>query len=524
MFQAFADWLFDSTGLTPHGFCLFWDPWLIWTYALSDTGIALAYFSIPAALAVFARRRSDFGFRPLAWLFAAFILLCGTTHLLDVATLWVPAYGADALIKAATAVVSIVTAVVLWRILPEVLALPAPAQLQAVNAALRESEARHRAGFEHSPVPLQTLNGNGIITGVSNTWLSLLGYTADEVIGHHIGDFQAPGSEAWREVDRTVLMADGEVNGLERRFLRRDGAVVDTLVSARLDWRDNVPFIVCVFIDITQRRQAEEALRTVEERLRQSQKMEAVGQLTGGMAHDFNNMLQSIGAGLDLMEHRIAQGRTAELGGYLVATRQALDNASNVTKRLLAFARRQPLQPTVVEPDALIDGMVDLISRSLGTNVQVEVNLRDGTWSALCDPNQLENALLNLAINARDAMPDGGKLTIAAADRTFERSDLLGPDEAEPGCYVEIAVTDTGMGMAPDVLPHVFEPFFTTKPAGEGTGLGLSQIYGFVRQSGGFVRLESRVGHGTTVRLFLPRTEQAIADDTTPAGEHGAER
>ena len=319
-------------------------------------------------------------------------------------------------------------------------------------------------------------------------------------------------------------MSEGDINGLERRFLHRDGSIVDTLVSARLDWRDNVPFIVCVFIDISQRRQAEEALRAAEERLRQSQKTEAVGQLTGGIAHDFNNMLQSIGAGIDLVEHRIAQGRTAELGRYLVATRQALDNASNVTKRLLAFARRQPLQPTVVEPDALVGGMVDLIRRTLPGSVQVEVNLRDGLWSVLCDANQLENALLNLAINARDAMPDGGKLTIATADRTLECSDLLGPDEAEPGCFVEIAVTDSGMGIAPDVLPHVFEPFFTTKPAGQGTGLGLSQIYGFVRQSGGFVRLESRLGHGTTVRLFLPRTEQAAAGDPNPVNELEADQ
>ena len=195
MFQAFAGWIFDPAGLTPHGFCLLWDPGLIWTYVFSDAGIALAYFSIPAALAVFARRRSDFGFRPLAWLFAAFILLCGATHLLDVVTLWIPAYGMEALVKAATAVVSIITAVVLWRILPEALALPSPGQLQAVNAASRESEARHRAGFEHSPVPLQTLNGDGIITGVSNSWLKLLGYDTGEVVGHHITEFQAPGSK-----------------------------------------------------------------------------------------------------------------------------------------------------------------------------------------------------------------------------------------------------------------------------------------------------------------------------------------
>ena len=250
---------------------------------------------------------------------------------------------------------------------------------------------------------------------------------------------------------------------------------------------------------------AAEERAQVEEVLRQSQKMETVGQLTGGIAHDFNNMLQGIGGSLDMLQRRVAQGRTADADRYAEGARKTLDRAAALTHRLLAFARRQPLQPKPVELDELIEGMAELVRRTVGPEIEVELCLADGIWNVLCDPSQLENALLNIAVNARDAMPDGGQLTIRTADLSLTAADVVGQDEAGPGDYVEVSVADTGIGMDEATRRRAFEPFFTTKPIGQGTGLGLSQVYGFIRQSGGIVHLDSAPGRGTAVRLYLPR-------------------
>jgi signal transduction histidine kinase len=248
---------------------------------------------------------------------------------------------------------------------------------------------------------------------------------------------------------------------------------------------------------VAEREQAEDALR-------QSQKMEAVGQLTGGIAHDFNNLLTGISGSLEMLTVRVAQGRLNELDRYLTAAQGAARRAAALTHRLLAFSRRQTLAPEPTDVNRLVAGMEELIRRTVGPAVAVEVVAAGGLWSTLVDPNQLENALLNLCINARDAMPDGGRLTIETANKWLD--DRAARDhELPPGQYVSLCVTDTGSGMSPDVIARAFDPFFTTKPLGEGTGLGLSMIYGFVRQSGGQVRIYSEVGQGTTMCLYLPR-------------------
>ena len=262
-----------------------------------------------------------------------------------------------------------------------------------------------------------------------------------------------------------------------------------------------------------------------EEQLRQAQKMEAVGQLTGGLAHDFNNMLTGITGALDLIRHRLAAGRSDGLEKYVTIALASAQRAASMTQRLLAFARRQPLDPKPADPRQLIRGLRGLLKQTLGPSITLKLDLDPATGAICCDVNQLESALLNLAINARDAMPDGGTLTIQSFNLNMEESEIAAfAADIPPGDYVKILVTDTGTGMTPEVIAKAFDPFFTTKPVGEGTGLGLSMLYGFIKQSGGHVRIESEVGAGTTFRLALPvyreTVETALAAADTRQASH----
>jgi signal transduction histidine kinase/ActR/RegA family two-component response regulator len=262
---------------------------------------------------------------------------------------------------------------------------------------------------------------------------------------------------------------------------------------------------------LAERLQEQQRLRMTEEALRQSQKMEAVGQLTGGIAHDFNNLLTGIMGSMELLRARINQGRMGDADRYIMAAQAASRRAASLIHRLLAFSRRQTLDPKPTDVNRLVVGMEELIRRTVGPQIAVDVVTAGGLWSALIDAPQLENALLNLCINARDAMPDGGRITIETANKWLDER-AAGERDLPPGQYLSVCVTDTGMGMTPDVIAKAFDPFFTTKPMGQGTGLGLSMIYGFVRQSGGQVRIYSEVGQGTTMCLYLPRHYGSEAD------------
>jgi signal transduction histidine kinase len=247
----------------------------------------------------------------------------------------------------------------------------------------------------------------------------------------------------------------------------------------------------------------------VESQLRQSQKMEAIGQLTGGIAHDFNNMLGVVSGSLELMERRIRQG-DVDIERFATAAMQATKRAAVLTHRLLAFARQQPLAPEAVNANALISAMSDLMRSTLGEHIQVETVTAAGLWLAKVDYHQLENAVLNLAINARDAMPDGGKLTVETGNTFLDDAYVRGHADVKPGQYVMVAISDTGTGMRPEVAARAFDPFFTTKSAGKGTGLGLSQVYGFIKQSDGHIKIYSEVGAGTTVKIYLPRLTEGL--------------
>ena len=259
-------------------------------------------------------------------------------------------------------------------------------------------------------------------------------------------------------------------------------------------------------------------LMQAEEKLRQSQKMEAVGQLTGGLAHDFNNLLAGISGALELMNRRISQGRLSDVDKYMIAAQGSTKRAAVLTQRLLAFSRRQTLEPRATNVNTLMYGMAELIQRAAGPGIQSDTVGALDAWTAFIDVSQLENALLNLCINARDAMPEGGRIQLETRNRWLDH-DAAHAYDITAGPYLCLSVTDTGTGMSPDVMAHVFEPFFTTKPIGQGTGLGLSMIYGFAQQSGGHVHVQSTVGEGTCVSLYLPRHHGAAPGDELAPGQ-----
>ncbi|WP_116813259.1 GAF domain-containing hybrid sensor histidine kinase/response regulator [Steroidobacter cummioxidans] len=270
--------------------------------------------------------------------------------------------------------------------------------------------------------------------------------------------------------------------------------------------------------DVTERIRDQQRLTEAEESLRQSQKMEAVGQLTGGIAHDFNNLLTGIIGSLDMMQRKLARGQQIDVNAYVSAAMTAANRAAALTHRLLAFSRRQALDPRPVHANRLIRGMEELLRRTLGEAIALEFVEQPDVWLTRCDQNQLESALLNLTINARDAMPQGGKLIIRTANEHLENAHEAKLRDVVQGDYIAISVCDSGVGMSPEVMSRAFDPFFTTKPIGQGTGLGLSMIYGFTRQSGGYAKIQSEVGKGTTVKLYLPRYhgEHELSQDPDP--------
>lgn len=282
--------------------------------------------------------------------------------------------------------------------------------------------------------------------------------------------------------------------------------------------------VYAVARDVTDEMTQAETLSRAEEQLRQAQKMEAVGLLTGGIAHDFNNLLATILTSLELLQRHADSGDFDGLQRYVSAARSSAQRAASLTQRLLAFSRRQALDPRPLDINTLVTGMQDLMYRSLGENIAFKAELDPALPQAYTDANQLENALLNLAINARDAMPQGGTLTITTAQIRLDDQHLSPPEELLPGDYVTICVSDTGTGMTADVIAKAFDPFFTTKPIGQGTGLGLSMIYGYIKQSGGHVAIESAVGKGTRVTLYLPRVQPARAEgDPCASGQKAIE-
>jgi len=380
----------------------------------------------------------------------------------------------------------------------------AEARLSELNLTLEARVAERTAERDRtwrlSQDLLAVVETDGTMASVNGAFTDLLGWGAAELIGNRFLEFTHPDDlEATLAVFQGVFEAP-LVHPYQFRLRHKDGTYRwFAWTGAFEDGK-----VYANGRHTTSEHEQAVALAHTEEQLRQSQKMEAVGQLTGGIAHDFNNLLTGITGSLELLQTRVAQGRLGEVERYVTAAQGAAKRAASLTHRLLAFSRRQTLDPKPTNINRLVTGMEELIRRTVGPAVTVEVVGAAGLWTTLIDPSQLENALLNLCINARDAMPDGGQLTIETANKWL---DLRAARERElpPGQYLSLCVTDTGTGMTPDVIKRAFDPFFTTKPIGMGTGLGLSMVYGFARQSGGQVRIYSEIGRGTTMCIYLPR-------------------
>ena len=341
---------------------------------------------------------------------------------------------------------------------------------------------------------------DGRIEAVNPAWTALFGWRTEELVGVSFIDFVHPDDVASTVAEVGNLARGVTTLRFENRYRHRDGSYRWLSWTAVPDER----FIHAIGRDIQAEKEAAETLRITEEALRQSQKMEAVGQLTGGLAHDFNNLLTAITGGLDLLKTRMAQGRTADANRYIDMAQGAAKRAAALTHRLLAFSRRQTLAPEATNVNRLLGGFEELIRRTVGPEIRVETVTDADLWNTLVDPSQLENAVLNLCINARDAMPAGGTIVIETGNRTLDPGLATRIDLA-PGRYVTVSVSDDGTGMTHEVVARAFDPFFTTKPLGAGTGLGLSMIYGFARQSGGQAVIESELGTGTRICLYLPR-------------------
>jgi PAS domain S-box-containing protein len=395
------------------------------------------------------------------------------------------------------------------------------AELNATLAQRVEEKTRERDRIWNvSQDLLLVADRDGVWRTVNPAWTRTLGWSEAELLNRTSQWLEHPDDGGLTRAEVKKLGASETTVRFESRFRHKDGSYRWLSWTGVAD-RDH---IYAVARDVTAEKAAAERLKITEEALLQSQKMEAVGQLTGGIAHDFNNLLTGIVGSLDLMQTRLNQGRTDNVARYINAAMTSANRAAALTHRLLAFARRQPLIPKSVDANQLVVSLEDLLRRTIGETIDLEIVAPDDLWGTLCDPNQLESALLNLAINARDAMPHGGKLTVATANARLDGVTADTPALA-PGDYICIEVTDTGTGMSAEVAARAFDPFFTTKPIGQGTGLGLSMIYGFARQSNGHAIIDSKLGQGTSVKLYLPRHHGDVAAghaSAVKAAEHAA--
>ena len=443
--------------------------------------------------------------------------------MLSIVTLWVPIYGVEGLVKAATAVVSVFTAGMLWPLLPQLLKIPSPFEFQKVQSALaaqeskgrdseqllnqyadsqralRETAARMSAVVETAVDGVILIDGHGRIVLFNPACERLFGYHADEVMHQNVKMLMPPEYSSHHDgyIENFQRSRQAKIIGIGREVtgMRKDGSTFPMDLSVGEAKQDGESIFVGIIHDLTAR-------KSTEQQLQQAQKMEMVGQLSGGIAHDFNNLLTVIIGNAEHLSEQL--GPRPELRRIADDICQSGERGAELTQRLLAFSRRQLLQPRSIDCHELLDSLRKLLRRTLRENIEIRTAFSPGKIMVFADRAQLESAVLNLALNAQDAMPNGGHLTVSTDLSALDASYRSLHPEVAPGLYAMIAVTDDGEGMPAEVAARAFEPFFTTKEVGKGSGLGLSMIYGFVKQSNGHVTIYSEPGLGTTIRIYLP--------------------
>jgi len=537
----------EGGGWMPHGACYLWQPSVLWLHAVSDSLIALAYFSIPLLLLYIVRRRRDLPFNWMVVSFGVFILACGTTHALGVYNIWVPTWWLSGGVKAVTAVASLTTAGLLWRLLPDILTLPSPSQLAAANTALQEQmaerkraamgllaaqadlenrvEARTRElaaanqALHRSEARLAGIIGSApdaIITVNEAQRIVVFNAAAERMFGCPVADalggpldrfiparFRRAHTEHIRGFGQTGVTTRSMTTGGRLVALRNTDEEFPIEASISQVQTDGENLYSVIIRDLSERERAEEVHHQTARQLQQAQKMEAVGRLAGGGAHDFNNLLTAV---LGHAELALAAADPAgTVHADLERIRTAATRAAAVTAQLLTFSRTQRLDSPIVDLGGLVTEFEATLHPMLGEDVRLELSVAPDLGHVRADPAQLEQVLMNLTVNARDAMPKGGSLTIEMANVDFTEAALLTEANLPPGAYVMLEVSDTGVGMTPDVQARIFEPFFTTKGPTKGTGLGLAMVYGVVTQSGGQISVYSEPSAGSTFKIYLPR-------------------
>ena len=508
-----------SSNFLPHWYCFLGDKRLLWTTVIADLLIGLSYVTISTTLAWLIRRAGrELPYSGFFWAFGLFIVSCGVTHFLEIVTVWRPVYWLSATAKVITAVASVGTAIVLFVAADDIVDFVRTAR----EAASQRGNERFRALIQATPMPVISSDLEGKVTAWNPAAERVFGWRAEDVWGKQAEIVPREKAQEVANLNRKTMSGE-MILAFETTRVNRQGLHFPASVSVAPVFNEDgiISGLVEVIEDTSERKKAELERVRLEAQVRQAQKMEVLGRLAGGVAHDFNNLLMVLGGCSELLERSLPGGSAARV--YLDQIQRTTEKATAITKQLLAFSRKQVLEIRAMDLHAALAATEFMLPRLLGSDIDLTVRHEAAHSWILSDPAQIEQIIMNLAVNSRDAMPEGGRLSISTRNAESVPDGAAGVENQN---WVVLEVEDTGTGMDDQTRARVFEPFFTTKLDGKGTGLGLATVYGIVKQNGGNIHVESKVGQGTRFEISLPATEpqvktQADASPTTNANDSG---